>query len=946
MKLLSSAFAAAVLIPVIPASQLGAADIISEHANRGFIIELEPGNSLGKRDAHSEFHLQARSLADYSVRHEFKNPEFFYGLSVDAADVSALADLPGVKNIWPNRLHDRPQPIEAPVNVASGDKAPLTDNIRSLPHITGDSDVNAGLKLTGVEDVHKLNITGKGVKIGILDTGIDYRHPALGGGFGPGFKVAGGYDLTGDDYTGENEPIPDDDPLAECLEGGHGTHVAGIIGARDPSDVGFGLLGVAPDAELYMYRIFGCLGGAADDVMMRSLQMAAEDGVDVISMSVGFASIWETGSAYGPLLDGIRKRGIGLVIAAGNDGGRGPYFASEPALNPAVIAVGSTSTSVFATVYEAAGSTGDTIEYARILPYDNSTPFNVFTIPNEEMSCNADIWLNLTQHFTDKEHIIALISPRSQCAWQLPRLANQTGITHVWSTIADDEDFSLQPPGATPGYDLVQVKLSVADRIRAGLEAQGSDYTLTFEDQSVHDVKQPTAGTVSFYSTWGPTMEMSLKPQLAAPGGTILSTWPISDGTGYAIISGTSMACPHAAGVYALIKQAYPDLTPEQIASRMQSTSTPLVEYQTEDILTSTAQQGSGLINASRAVSSETVVSPAELNLGDSASPPTQKITIENKSNSPRTYTLAHRGAAAVDALPQLYSDNPNNVFRWVKNNSPAYASASFSSSTIEVPASSEATVEVTLTAPELDPAKLPVYGGYVTITSSDDEGELVVPYVGVPYERASIEVLDTTNLTSLGSSPAPPPGVPELPYMQSYANSTRINDAATFTFPSPNHEGADDNPLFMGTIRQPCAYVRFDVVPADTPFKPTNYGFDTSAENGETSSPPVAGLDDFGGVQSYGAFMTMVGGHDKPKHPREWYWRGYGVFTQQWEWATVALANGTLYQLPNADYRVLIRALRYGYDWADPEGYDSWLSPLVRVNITDPGYPNPLLGA
>lgn len=66
---------------------------------------------------------------------------------------------------------------------------------------------------------------GEGVQIGIIDTGIDYQHPTLGGGFGPGFKVAGGYDFVGDKYgKGNNPPVPDNDPLDLCA--GHGTHVS------------------------------------------------------------------------------------------------------------------------------------------------------------------------------------------------------------------------------------------------------------------------------------------------------------------------------------------------------------------------------------------------------------------------------------------------------------------------------------------------------------------------------------------------------------------------------------------------------------------------------------------------------------------------------------------------------------------------------------------------
>lgn len=696
-----------------------------------------------------------------------------------------------------------------------------------------------------------------------------------------------------------------------------------------------------------MYRIFGCLGSATDDIMMQALEKAAEDGVDLISMSVGYSTIWETGSAYKSLLDGIRDQGVGLIIAAGNDGERGVYFASEPAIEPSVIAVASVDNEKFVTVYNAADSNGETIEYSKVIPFADSAPYHVFTTPNEELSCTPDTWLNLTESFTDKEHVIALISPKSQCSWQLPNLANATGITNIWWAIDDSTNIRVEAPGDQPGVNVAQLRTAAADQVRAGLEAQGADYTVSFEDREVHDMAQATPGAVSIFSTFGPTMEMSMKPQLGAPGGNILNTWPITDGTGYALISGTSMSTPHTAGVYALVKQAHPDLSPEQIAHRLQITSTQLVQTGT-DGLTSTAQQGAGMINALKAITVETLVTPSELSLRDSATPPVQTITIENTSESPRKYTLGHKGASTVDALPQIYSDNLNNIWRWVSNSAASYGSAEFSPASVEVPAGSKATVEVTITAPtDVDPATLPVYGGYITVTSDGDNSEEVtVPYVGVPYERASIEVLDTTNLTTGSeSSPAPPAGVPELPYLRTYATSERVNDVMTFSFPSVNHSGADNNPQFIGSIRQPCSYARFDVVPVDTEFEPTSYGFDRDAKYNETlSSPPVAGLDAFLGVESYGAFATVVGGHDKPVNPWQWYWRGYGSLSQQWEWATVALGNGTIYQLPNADYRVLIRALRYGYDYEDAEGYDSWLSPVVRVRIEDPGYPNPLL--
>ena len=78
-------------------------------------------------------------------------------------------------------------------------------------------------------------------------SGVDYRHPALGGGFGKGHKVVAGFDLVGDNYNGRNSPKPDNDPLdncgAESGASGHGTHVSGIIAGWDPATVSFNLSG-------------------------------------------------------------------------------------------------------------------------------------------------------------------------------------------------------------------------------------------------------------------------------------------------------------------------------------------------------------------------------------------------------------------------------------------------------------------------------------------------------------------------------------------------------------------------------------------------------------------------------------------------------------------------------------------------------------------------------
>lgn len=151
--------------------------------------------------------------------------------------------------------------------------------------------------------------------------------------------------------------------------------------------MGFGLVGVAPDATLYAYRIFSCSGSSADDVIMQAFERAGKDGVDVISMSAGYSNLWETNSPYGPLMKSLRAKNIGLVIAAGNDGERGPYFASTPALTPDVIAVGSTANTKFTTMYRAKDSAGQTLDYASLIPVsDSKAKYNVFTVPTDKTS--------------------------------------------------------------------------------------------------------------------------------------------------------------------------------------------------------------------------------------------------------------------------------------------------------------------------------------------------------------------------------------------------------------------------------------------------------------------------------------------------------------------------------------------------------------------------------
>lgn len=130
--------------------------------------------------------------------------------------------------------------------------------------------------------------TGTGIRVGIIDTGVDYLHPALGGCFGKECLIEYGYDLVGDSWTGGDAPKPDPDPYDDCI--GHGTHVSGIIAAQKNR---LNFTGAAPGAKLGMYKVFACESfGTTDDVLISAFAMAFEDGSDIITASIGGAGGW------------------------------------------------------------------------------------------------------------------------------------------------------------------------------------------------------------------------------------------------------------------------------------------------------------------------------------------------------------------------------------------------------------------------------------------------------------------------------------------------------------------------------------------------------------------------------------------------------------------------------------------------------------------------------
>lgn len=154
----------------------------------------------------------------------FKGASFKLEDLVDEEEtVNEIVSLATVKSIWPVRRVS--VPVEKKITTGTSITPEEAANaLRKRQGYGTEADTFSTHVQTQVDQLRAAGYTGEGVKVAVIDTGIDYLHPALGGGFGEGYLVSYGYDLAGDDYTGFNTPVPDDDPM-DC--NGHGTHVAG-----------------------------------------------------------------------------------------------------------------------------------------------------------------------------------------------------------------------------------------------------------------------------------------------------------------------------------------------------------------------------------------------------------------------------------------------------------------------------------------------------------------------------------------------------------------------------------------------------------------------------------------------------------------------------------------------------------------------------------------------
>ncbi|OTA98333.1 hypothetical protein M426DRAFT_17530 [Hypoxylon sp. CI-4A] len=657
--------------------------------------------------------------------------------------------------------------------------------------------------MTQVDKLLAEGYTGKGFRIGLVDTGVDYNHPALGGCFGKGCLVEYGYDFIGDNDTSP-VPIPDADPYDGCI--GHGTHVAGIIAAQINEH---NFTGAAPGVKLGMYKATGCGGTTTNEILIAGFNAAFEDGSDIISCSAGDDSGWSSDS-WAIAASRIAAAGVPVVVAPGNSGNLGLWYPSTPASGINVTAVGSVENIVLPSLLNAGTfSVGNSTGSKRFGLRYGSPSFQVnVTLPLWPVSNDTtsgtdacDVLPDTTPDLSDKVVLLSMPATDAGCTTQIQadNVAAKGGQYVLWysqSNVSLPDLYitnesvkgaaSLSPEQGAEFISLLNEGNTVIINI--------NDWTST--DIYIYNLDNPTTGGYLSRSTsWGPTQEVNVKPQVVTPGRDILSTYPLPLG-GYAVLSGTSMATPLLAAIFALVGEARGTLDPQTLRSVVSATSKPKVWFDGEtvhdDILAPVAQQGAGIAQAWDAAHTTTILSESSLSFNDSDHFVSERtFTIRNTASEDVTYIVGHAKALTM----YTFADSNSAVLESTSFPNPAandWAELSFASDEITVPAGGVSEVTVTLTPPQnINATLLPVYSGYITLNSTREES-LVLPYLGI--------------LGSLYKTPIVQPGYDGGVYLTNTDGHFNIPVSAntTFTLDRPGSNSSSSGVIYPKLVTYP----------------------------------------------------------------------------------------------------------------------------------------------
>ncbi|GIQ62892.1 hypothetical protein PACILC2_14600 [Paenibacillus cisolokensis] len=642
----------------------------------------------------NDFASRAKALKA-QIGNRYKHAFNGYAVRIAGNEVDRLLALPGVRAIYPNATY-KAVPLKS-----------VTPNMdESAPYI-------------GSNVLWDLGVDGTGIKVGVLDTGVDYHHPSLKDAY------KGGYDFVDDDDD-PYETLPDpDNPEAATS---HGTHVAGtILGRGEPTVENHPngwVKGVAHGADLYAYRVLGPGGTGTSEDVLAAIDKSVEDGLDVINLSLGSSSNNEA-SADSIALNNAAIAGVIPVVSNGNDGPL-PYTVTDPGTAELAISVGASypPLNVPAITGEGIGKI-----YGSIMSFSP----DLGDLAGQTLEI-ADAGLGRESDFAsvDVAGKVALIS-RGEISFR-DKSVNAKAAGAIAAVVYNNAPGNFGGTLGEEGDYIPTISISQENGLELLEAMEGHEsYSALFGIEMVEDL-------IADFSSRGPALpSLAIKPDIAAPGVGIRSSVPAYGGdytNAYEDSQGTSMAAPHIAGAAALLLERNPSLTPELVKGLLMNNAVRLADEKGK--IYSHMEQGAGRVDLANVIEAEAVAlvsrsttyvtggeetsyRTGSLSFGQTAAGETLTgtITVEDIAGSAATYTVGAEwtGSAAGTVLPEA--------------------------GTVEVAAGSSAELNVTLqVSPE---AADGYYEGSLTLTS--DKGHVLsVPfavYVGSVELPAPISGLE-----------------------------------------------------------------------------------------------------------------------------------------------------------------------------------------------------------
>ncbi|MEP6811795.1 MAG: S8 family serine peptidase [Actinomycetota bacterium] len=602
---------------------------------------------------------------------------------------------------------------------------------------------------------------GQGVKVAVVDSGVDYTNPDLGGcaHFGDAnCRVIGGYDFVGDLYDGtstdrafNDTPLPDPDPApcnplfadarvaagdASSSGAGHGTHVAGIIGAK-AADAN-GVTGVAPEVKFLAYRVFGCNGGVDNDIIVAALERAYRDGAQVVNMSIGddYASWPEEPTAQAS--DELVRNGVVVAVAMGNAGtvSTALFSGGDPGTSNEAITVGSVDNAK--AFFYAFTVNGQSIPYVQASAAPAAPKTGTFPLAKTGTPASTADGCGVPSPFPAGTFAGKIVLIRRGTCTFFEKALNAQNAGAAGVILYNNAAGFINPTvaGATP-ITIPVVSILAADGATINNAIAAGPTTMTWTASGSY-VTQGTGGLISSFSSWGPTAELGLKPDLSAPGGLIRSTWPVQQFGGHNVISGTSMATPHVAGAAAVLLSA--GKSPSSVPTLLSNYAVPTLWNGAPSLglLESPLREGAGLIKVDRSVGATATVSPRKLALGEGIGG-SRILTVTNTGSSAVTYVVSATSAIA----PYPNTAAWPNSFGFDQGEE----TTTFSANSITVPAGGQASVSASIV---VDPGTPDgeLYGGFIQLTPTDGGQTLTVPYAGYKGDYQAQKVLSPVGTT------------------------------------------------------------------------------------------------------------------------------------------------------------------------------------------------------